>query len=103
MNKQTELAITTTLETIKQWVVFYVDATVKAQAKTVTVADIKTMAAKLVQLRLARKTTTARIGIALKSTSQHVKDLEAGTVKLTVDEMITLSAYYGVPISYLAY
>jgi hypothetical protein len=100
--QQTELAIKTTLEMIKNWVVLYVDATVQA-SKNVAPADMKTMAAKIVQARLAKKASVARIALLLKKTSTDYKAIEAGTVMLSVDDAMTLAAYYGVDSGYFFY
>lgn len=98
MNTDQDQAIADTLAIIKT----YIDNAI-ANTTTQSVEDLKLMAAKLIQLRTAKKKSVARIGVLLNQPAQHVKDLEAGKVALTKDEAAVLAAFYGVAVDYLVY
>lgn len=87
MINETEAAIFQTLDLIKT----YIDAAIINNATAPTANK-----ATFVELRIKNKVSIARIAVLLNVSAQTVNELESNAQRLTIQQALKLSQFYGV-------
>ena len=87
MTNETEAAIFQTLDLIKT----YIDAAIINNATAPTANK-----ATFVELRIKNKVSIPRIAVLLNVTAQTVNELESNAQRLTIQQALKLSQFYGV-------